>query len=64
VKGQLYTEARIRDYWIVDVPGDAIEIYREPGAGRFQLTQRLGRGTVLTPLAFPDVTLTVADILG
>jgi len=32
VKGQLYTEARIRDYWIVDVPGDAIEIYREPGA--------------------------------
>ncbi len=64
VKGHLYAEARIKEYWIVDLADDAVEIYREPSAGRFQRTERSGRGAVLTPLAFADVTLAVADILG
>jgi Uma2 family endonuclease len=64
IKGPLYAEAGVRDYWIVDVAGDAVDVYREPGAGRFGHTQRIGRGATLAPLAFPDVTFAVADILG
>lgn len=64
VKGALYAEAGVRDCWIVDVAGDAIEVYREPGADAFRLTERVGRGGMLAPLAFPDVAVTVADILG
>jgi Uma2 family endonuclease len=64
IKGPLYAEAGVRDYWIVDVVGDAVEVYREPDAGRFRHTQRVGRGATLAPLAFQDVTLAVADILG
>ena len=64
VKGQLYAESGIRDYWIVDLAGDAVDVYREPGAGRFERTERYGCGATLTPLAFADVTLAVDDILG
>ena len=64
IKGPLYAEAGVRDYWIVDVAGDAIEVYREPGPQGFQRTDRVGRGGTLTPLAFPDTPLAAADVLG
>jgi Uma2 family endonuclease len=64
VKGLLYAEAGVREYWIVDLAGDALDVYREPGAGGFERAERLARGATLAPLAFPDVSLAVADILG
>ena len=64
VKGLLYAEAGIREYWIVDLAGDAVEVFREPGPHGFQRTDRVGRGGTLTPLAFPDTPLAAADVLG
>jgi Uma2 family endonuclease len=64
VKGPLYAEAGVRDYWIVDLEREAVEIYRNPQAGRFHHTDRVARGGTLLPLAFPDTPLAVADILG
>ncbi len=64
LKGPLYAQAGVRDYWIVDLDGDAVEVYRDPSTAGFQRTERLLRGATLAPLAFPDVTLAVADILG
>src|SRR3989441_6703222 len=34
VKGPLYAEAGVQDYWIVDLTGGAVEVHREPVAGR------------------------------
>ena len=64
IKEPLYAEAGVRDYWIVDVVGDAIEVYRDPDAGRFRHTQRVGRSGTLTPLAFPDTPFAAVDVLG
>jgi len=64
VKGLLYAEAGIREYWIVDLAGDAVEVFREPGPHLFQRTDRVARGGTLTPLAFPDTPLAAADVLG
>jgi len=64
LKGPLYAEAGVRDYWIVDLEGDAIEVYRDPTVAGYQRTERVVRGATLAPLAFPDVTLAAADILG
>jgi Uma2 family endonuclease len=64
VKGLLYAEAGIREYWIIDLAGDAIEVFREPGPHGFQRTDRVSRGGTLTPLAFPDTRLAAADVLG
>src|SRR5690348_15210690 len=59
-----YAEAGIREYWIVDLAGDAIEVFREPGPNGFHRTDRVPRGGTLTALAFPDTPLAAADVLG
>jgi Uma2 family endonuclease len=64
VKPPLYAEERIREVWIVDLAGDAVEIHREPRGGVFARTERLTRSATVAPLAFPDVSLAVAEILG
>jgi len=64
LKGPLYAEAGVRDYWIVDLEGEAVEIHRDPSSTGFQRAERVLRGATVAPRAFPDVTLTVADIVG
>ena len=64
LKGPLYADAGVRDYWIVDLEGDALEVHRDPRATGFQRVERVPRGASLAPLSFPDVTLGVSDILG
>lgn len=64
VKGLLYAEAGVQDYWIVDLAGDAVEVCRTPSPGGFERTERLTGGATLAPLAFPDASLGVTDILG
>ena len=64
VKGPLFAEAGIRDYWIVDLGGDAMEVYRDPAASDFRAVERVGGGGTVTPLLFPDISLAVDQMLG
>lgn len=64
MKGPLYAEAGIREYWIVDLQGEAIEVYRRPRGGRYEDVARVERGASLTAEAFPQLALTVDQILG
>ncbi len=64
VKLPLYADSGIPEVWIVDVEGSAIEVFRGPEAGGYRDFRRIGRGQRIAPHAFPDVTLTIADILG
>jgi Uma2 family endonuclease len=63
LKGPLYAEAGVQDYWIVDLEGGAVELYRNPVAGQFRAVERVGHTAMLSPLAFPDVQITAAIIL-
>ena len=69
-KGSLYARAGVADYWIVNLVDEVLEVYREPGPDRsaefgwrFLDVQALRRGTTIAPLARPDVTVAVADLL-
>ena len=62
VKLRLYAAAGIPEIWIVDAAGEGIEIYRSPESGGFREAQRARPGGTVTPIAFPDLTLVVADI--
>ncbi len=64
VKMPLYAAAGVRECWIVDIEGHGIEIYRTPTARRYLHIERVGPGVSFAPEAFPDLALTVADILG
>jgi len=61
-KLQIYAEAGIPEYWIVDCTAESIEVHRTPGPeGYRDVTRVAGEGTV-TVAAFPDVALRIAEV--
>lgn len=64
VKVPLYAAAGIREVWVVDAEGGAIETYREPAADGYRSSERFPRGMTVSPEAFPELTLVVSDIVG
>lgn len=64
VKAPLYARAGIGELWIVDVSAGRVETHRQPASGVYEAVSTLGRGDRLTPQAFADVSVEVADLLG
>ena len=60
----LYAAANIAEVWLVDLETNAVEVYRQPSGGGYGDVQRLTPGDHVSPSAFPEVSLAVADILG
>ena len=61
-KSKLYAEAGIRDYWIVNIPDECIEIRRDPLGQTYRSITIYHRGQEVSPLAFPEVSLAVARL--
>ena len=61
-KLRLYAEAGIPEYWVVDCLAESVEIHREPDAGRYRDVSRVEGAASVSPQAFPDVVLSLADI--
>ena len=59
-KAGQFAAAGIADYWVVNIPGLCIEVFRQPDAGRYNSREVFKPGDEIHPLAFPQVTLTVA----
>ena len=64
VKGPLYARAGIPEYWLVELDGDRLLVYREPSPDGYRLVRTLRRGESVAPLALPDRQIPVSDILG
>jgi Uma2 family endonuclease len=69
-KGSLYARAGVQDYWIVNLVDRTLEVYRHPAqdaAGaygwRYLEVTSLTAPDVVTPLAFPDARIVVAELL-
>lgn len=63
-KEPLYAKAGIQEYWIVDLIHGELIVHREPSKSRYSSIQSFKPGDTIAPLAFPDVSLAVADLLG
>ena len=61
-KLQLYAQAGIAEYWVVDCTAEVVEVYRGPGPDGYREVIRLRGVAALGPLAFPHVELTPAEI--
>lgn len=62
-KRSLYARSGIPDYWIVDVAGKQLEVYRNPGEGGYQTRLILKAGDTVAPLARSEAVIAVADLL-
>jgi Uma2 family endonuclease len=58
-----YAEAGIPEAWLFNLVAGQVEVHREPVDGRYRQVQVLGRDAVLSPLAFPDLSMPVNDVL-
>jgi len=53
-KARVYARAGIPEYWVVDVPGQTIEVRSEPTPDGYVLTRTARPGDVVEALAVPD----------
>ncbi|PWU17084.1 MAG: Uma2 family endonuclease [Candidatus Rokuibacteriota bacterium] len=64
VKLPIYARGSAPEVWLVDVNASTVEAHRSPTAAGYQDRRLVDRAGSITPLAFPDVTLPVVEIVG
>jgi Uma2 family endonuclease len=69
-KAELYATAGILDYWVLDVDGRQLFVFRDPaplpaglGATAYQTRLTFGPADAVAPLAAPNSPVKVADLL-
>ncbi|MGK7946154.1 MAG: Uma2 family endonuclease [Microcystaceae cyanobacterium] len=62
VKLPLYAENKIPEVWMVNLNNKTLEVYRQPQNNNYQVQQK--NVPSISPLAFPNLTLTLNDIFG
>ncbi len=63
VKGRIYAEAGVPEYWLVDVAEKAIEVRTDPGEGKYRQIRIVRPGESIRLQAFPDVEIAVSDVI-
>jgi Uma2 family endonuclease len=69
-KAELYATAGVTDYWVLDLNGRALHVFRDPqvlsaalDATAYRTHEILGPDDSVAPLAAPHATVRVADLL-
>lgn len=63
IKASLYAAQGVREYWIVNLVDDVIEVHRDPRGDAYATLATHGRGETVAPLEFPDLVVAVDDLL-
>lgn len=62
-KRLLYARAGLPEYWVVDINGRRLLVYRNPRAGDYATSLTFGSTDTLSPLAVSTATVRVSDLL-
>jgi len=62
-KMALYATVGVPEYWVVDLAGRTVEVYRNPESGVYRSRAIHGRGKVVAPEAAPDVAVPVSEVI-
>ncbi len=62
-KARMYAKANIADYWIIDVKNRCLFVLRSPGQETYLQETVLAPDGYVTPLAFPDISVSVEELL-
>ncbi len=61
-KLELYARAGIREFWVVDLPGNRVLVHRGPNGGGYDPTPIVDMSGTVQVEALPDVTISAARI--
>ena len=61
-KLSLYARYGVSEYWVVDVEGKRIVVYREPAAKGYVRKLEFSAPNAISPQVFPDVEVAVREI--
>lgn len=64
VKMPLYARGGVREAWLCDLTTGRVDVHRDLTAGRYATVRALRGPQSLTVTAFPDVAVSVDDLLG
>lgn len=64
VKIPIYSRSAIQEVWLVDLLAECLEVYRQPTPNGYSLILRFWRGQQVSPLAFPELEVSVDFVLG
>jgi Uma2 family endonuclease len=62
-KLRAYARRKVREYWIVDLRHEQVDVYREPVGEGYAVHHVARRGDAVAPLAFPEDAVPVDEIL-
>lgn len=62
-KGPAYARRGVREYWILNLDDNVLEVFRDPAGESYRDTRTLRPDETIAPLAFPDVEVRVGDFL-
>jgi Uma2 family endonuclease len=63
VKAPIYARAGVEEYWLIDLNVRVVEVHRHSDGGRFTSIVRVGEDGSLRVLRYPDVDISMRDIL-
>lgn len=62
-KRKAYASVGIREFWIMNLEDDQLEIYRQPNGGAYEEEIIVPADGSASPLAFPDVRISLPEII-
>jgi Uma2 family endonuclease len=63
IKAQAYSQAGIKDYWVLDVINRVLIVFRNPTTEGYQTKEIMRENQTVSPLDFPDLEIVVGEML-
>jgi Uma2 family endonuclease len=64
IKKNLYAEAGIVEFWLIDISGNTIEVYSQPRNGTYRNVQIFGKDETVNSITIEKLALEVNEIIG
>jgi Uma2 family endonuclease len=62
-KAPIYARAQIQEYWIINLVDRILEVHRDPTSGEYREIARYVETDRVSPLASPDISFEVSELL-
>ncbi len=62
-KAQLYAEAKVPEYWVIDLKNKVTVVHSAPKRGKYTKLRRVQWTTTLSSISIPELTLKLSEVL-